>query len=93
VDPHRPGDEISYYPGETNIHMADVVVINKIDSADMDDINEVRANVRSLNPKAPIIEAASPWCVATPELLLHTTVRVVEAGPTLTHGEMTNARA
>lgn len=89
VDPHRPGDEISYYPGETNIHMADVVVINKIDSADMDDINEVRANVRALNPKAVIIEAASPLFVDKPELILNKNVLVVEDGPTLTHGEMT----
>jgi predicted GTPase len=89
VDPHRPGDEISYYPGETNVHMADVVVINKIDSADMDDINEVRANVRALNPKATIIEAASPLFVDKPELILGKNVLVVEDGPTLTHGEMT----
>lgn len=89
VDPHRPGDEISYYPGETNVHMADVVVINKIDSADMDDINEVRANVRALNPKAVIIEAASPLFVDKPELILNKNVLVVEDGPTLTHGEMT----
>ncbi len=89
VDPHRPGDEITYYPGETNVHMADVVVINKIDSADMDDINEVRANVRSVNPTAKIIEAASPIFVDNPELILNKNVLVVEDGPTLTHGEMT----
>lgn len=89
VDPHRPGDEITYYPGETNVHMADVVVINKIDSADMDDINEVRANVRSVNPTAKIIEAASPLFVDNPELILNKNVLVVEDGPTLTHGEMT----
>lgn len=89
VDPHRPGHEISYYPGETNVHMADVVVINKIDSADMYDINEVRANVRSINPTAKIIEAASPLSVDKPELILGKNVLVVEDGPTLTHGEMT----
>jgi predicted GTPase len=89
VDPHRPGDEISYYPGETNVHMADVIVINKIDSADLDDINEVRANVRSINPKAVIIEAASPLFVDHPEMILGKNVLVVEDGPTLTHGEMT----
>lgn len=89
VDPHRPGDEISYYPGETNVHMADVIVINKIDSADLDDINEVRANVRSINPKAIIIEAASPLFVDHPEMILGKNVLVVEDGPTLTHGEMT----
>jgi predicted GTPase len=89
VDPHRPGDEISYYPGETNVHMADVIVINKIDSADLDDINEVRANVRAINPKATIIEAASPLFVDHPEMILGKNVLVVEDGPTLTHGEMT----
>ena len=89
VDPHRPGDELSYYPGETNVHMADVVVINKIDSADLDDINEVRANVRSINPTAQIIEAASPLFVDHPEMIMNKKVLVVEDGPTLTHGEMT----
>lgn len=89
VDPHRPGDEISYYPGETNVYMADVIVINKIDSADLDDINEVRANVRAINPTATIIEAASPLFVDKPELILNKNVLVVEDGPTLTHGEMT----
>jgi len=89
VDPHRPGDEISYYPGETNVYMADVVVINKIDSADMMDINEVRANVREINPTAKIIDAASPLFVDHPEMILNKRVLVVEDGPTLTHGEMT----
>lgn len=88
VDPHRPGDEISYYPGETNVHMADVVVINKIDSADLDDINEVRDNVRSVNPTATIVDAASPLFVDHPEMILGKRVLVVEDGPTLTHGEM-----
>ncbi|MDZ4182856.1 MAG: cyclic 2,3-diphosphoglycerate synthase [Candidatus Cloacimonadaceae bacterium] len=89
VDPHRPGDEISYYPGETNVHLADVIVINKIDSANLDDINEVRANVRMINPKAIIIDAASPLFVDHPEMILDKRVLVVEDGPTLTHGEMT----
>ena len=89
VDPHRPGDEISYYPGETNVFLADVIVINKIDSADLDDINEVRDNVRFINPKAQIIEAASPLFVDHPEMILGKKVLVVEDGPTLTHGEMT----
>ncbi|HNU54185.1 MAG TPA: cyclic 2,3-diphosphoglycerate synthase [Candidatus Syntrophosphaera sp.] len=88
VDPHRPGDEINYYPGETNIHLADVVVINKIDSADLDDINEVRANVRELNPKAKIVDGASPLTVDKPEIITGKNVLVVEDGPTLTHGEM-----
>lgn len=88
VDPHRPGDEISYYPGETNLHLADVVVINKIDSADLDDIQEVRENIRSINPKAIIIEAASPLFVDHPEMITGKRVLVVEDGPTLTHGNM-----
>ena len=88
VDPHRPGDEISYYPGETNLHLADVVVINKIDSADLDDIQEVRENIRSVNKKAVIIEAASPLFVDHPEMITGKRVLVVEDGPTLTHGNM-----
>ncbi len=88
VDPHRPGDEISYYPGETNLHLADVVVINKIDSADLADINEVRQNIRMINRNAQIIEAASPLFVDEPELIFEKRVLVVEDGPTLTHGEM-----
>jgi len=89
VDPHRPGDEISYYPGETNLHLADVVVINKIDSADLEDIQEVRNNVRMINKNAQIIEAASPLFVDHPEMITGKNVLVVEDGPTLTHGEMT----
>ncbi len=88
VDPHRPGHELSYYPGESNLHYADVVVINKIDSADFEDIQECRENIRSVNPTAKIIEAASPLTVDKPELILGADVLVVEDGPTLTHGEM-----
>ncbi len=88
VDPHRPGHEISYYPGETNVRLADIIVINKIDSADLDDIQEVRENCRAINPTAKIVEAASPLTVEDPELLLGKNVLVVEDGPTLTHGEM-----
>lgn len=89
VDPHRPGDEVNYYPGETNIHMADIIVINKIDSADFDDINEVRANVREINPNAKIVDGASPLTVDKPEIIIGKRVLVVEDGPTLTHGDMT----
>ena len=88
VDPHRPGDEISYYPGETNVHMADVVVINKIDSADLAAITKVRENVRAINPTAKIVDAASPLSVDHPEMILNKNVLVVEDGPTLTHGNM-----
>jgi len=88
VDPHRPGHEISYYPGQTNLRLADVVVINKIDSAYPEDVDEVRSNVRRVNPSARIIEAASPVSVDKPELITGLRVLVVEDGPTLTHGEM-----
>ncbi|MCB5223594.1 MAG: cyclic 2,3-diphosphoglycerate synthase [Candidatus Cloacimonadaceae bacterium] len=88
ADPHRPGDEISYYPGETNILLADVVVINKIDSADLDGITEVRENVRAINPKAKIVDAASPLTVDKIDIIAGKRVLVVEDGPTLTHGNM-----
>ena len=68
--------------------MADVIVINKIDSASLDDINEVRENIRSINPKAIVIDAASPLTLDKPELIKGKRVLVVEDGPTLTHGEM-----
>ncbi len=89
VDPHRPGHERLYYPGETNLLMADVVIINKIDTADTEDIDEVRWSVREANPDAVIIDAASPISVENAELILGKTALVVEDGPTLTHGEMT----
>ena len=89
VDPHRPGHERLYYPGETNLLMADVVVINKIDTADTEDIDEVRWSVREANPNAIIVDAASPISVEEAELILGKTALVVEDGPTLTHGEMT----
>ena len=89
VDPHRAGHERLYYPGETNLLMADVVIINKIDTADTEDIDEVRWSVRDANPNAVIIDAASPISVENAELILGKTALVVEDGPTLTHGEMT----
>ncbi len=89
VDPHRPGDEISYYPGETNLRLADVIVINKIDSAEPEGIQIVRDNIRSINPKAIIIDAASPLTVDNFDIIMDAKVLVVEDGPTLTHGEMT----
>jgi predicted GTPase len=88
VDPHRPGHELSYFPGESNARLADVVVINKIDTADFEDVNTVRANVRSVNPEAIIIEAASPIYVEDPDGVKGKRVLVVEDGPTLTHGGM-----
>lgn len=88
VDPHRPGHEMRYYPGNTSLRMADAVIINKIDSADENGIVTVRNNIHSVNPKAIVIEAASPITVDKPELITDKRVLVVEDGPTLTHGEM-----
>ncbi len=88
VDPHRPYHEITYHPGEANVRLADVIVINKIDTAYPEDIEAVRENVRSVNPKAKIIEAASPISVEDPSMIFGKKVLVVEDGPTLTHGEM-----
>jgi predicted GTPase len=88
VDPHRPGHEIAYYPGQNNLLLADAIVINKMDSADADGIAEVRANIQEYNPKAVVIDAASPIDVDKPELIHGKSVLVVEDGPTLTHGEM-----
>lgn len=88
VDPHRPGHELTYYPGEANLRMADVVVINKIDTADFQDVIAVRRNVRAVNPQAVTIEAASPIFVDDPDEIRGKRVLVVEDGPTLTHGEM-----
>ena len=88
ADPHRPGHEITYHPGETNLRMADVVVINKIDTADLEHIAKVRDNIRAVNPNATIVEAASPIFVDDPAAIKGKAVLVVEDGPTLTHGEM-----
>lgn len=88
VDPLRPGHELTYYPGEINLRMADAVIINKIGSADPEDIDEVRDNIRMVNPSAMIIDAASPISVDKPELIVGARVLIVEDGPTLTHGEM-----
>jgi predicted GTPase len=89
ADPHRPGHELTYYPGETNLRMADVVVINKVDTASAENVDVVRANTRAVNPKATIIEAASPIFVDDPGAIRGKRVLVVEDGPTLTHGGMT----
>ncbi len=88
ADPLRPGAEVSYYPGEVVARMSDVIVINKIDSASLDDINTVRSNIAKINPGAIIIDGASPLTVDKPELIRGKKVLVVEDGPTLTHGEM-----
>ena len=90
ADPHRPGHELTFYPGETNVRMADVVVINKIDSATQENIARVRENIRTANPNAVIVEATSPISVdeADAEAIRGKRVLAVEDGPTLTHGEM-----
>lgn len=88
VDPHRPGDELAYYPSETNVLLADVIIINKIDSASPEGIATVRDNVMRVNPEAMIIEAASPVTVDDPEVIRGKRVLIIEDGPTLTHGGM-----
>jgi predicted GTPase len=88
TDPHRPGHELSYYPGETNVRLADVVVINKVETASPENIITVRNNIRKINLDATIVEAASPITVDDESIILHKRVLVIEDGPTLTHGEM-----
>jgi predicted GTPase len=89
VDPHRAGHELSYYPGEINVRLADVVIVNKVDTAPPENVFEVVRNVRGANPDAVILEAASPLFVERPDILRGRRVLCVEDGPTLTHGEMT----
>jgi len=88
TDPHRPGHEISYYPGATNLRLADVVIINKVESATRENIDVVRTNIRKVNPHAIVVEAASPITVEDEHRIRGKRVLVVEDGPTLTHGEM-----
>jgi len=88
VDPHRPGHELSYYPGEVTLRLADVVIINKMDTADSKGIQTVRESIAKVNPKAIVVDAASPIKVDNPALIKGKRVLVIEDGPTLTHGEM-----
>ncbi|MBN3036934.1 MAG: GTPase [Candidatus Diapherotrites archaeon] len=88
ADPHRPGHELGYYPGETNTRLADVVVINKVDTADPRNVETVKENVRSVNPDVIIITAKSPPKVSDPSAIKGKRVLVVEDGPTTTHGGM-----
>jgi predicted GTPase len=88
VDPFRVGDESTYHPGETNVRMADVVLINKVDTAPRSSIDKLKNNIKKLNGDAIIIEAASPTSVDKPELIENKKVVVIEDGPTLTHGGM-----
>ncbi len=88
LDPHRPGHELGYYPGEVNFRTAHVLIINKVDTADPDGVKTVRQNIALHNPKAKVIETASNVTIADPEAIRGKNVLVVEDGPTLTHGEM-----
>lgn len=88
ADPHRPGHELSYYPGEVVLRMADIVVINKMDTASPEGIQKVRENIAKVNPTATVVDGASPLSVDKPEIIKGKKVLVVEDGPTLTHGEM-----
>jgi len=88
ADPHRPGHELNYYPGEVTLRMADAVVINKMDSADPESIQIVRESIDKVNPGAVVIDGASPIRVDDPSVIKGKRVLVVEDGPTLTHGEM-----
>jgi predicted GTPase len=88
ADPHRAGHELRYYPGEVTLRIADVVVINKMDSASPESIQIVRESIEKVNPKAIVIDGASPIKVDDSSLIRGKRVLVVEDGPTLTHGEM-----
>jgi len=88
ADPHRPGNELSYYPGEVNLRLADAIVINKMDSASPEGIQTVRESIQKVNPNALVIDGASPLTVENFEAIKGKKVLVVEDGPTLTHGEM-----
>jgi predicted GTPase len=88
ADPHRPGHELTYYPGATNILLADVIVLNKVETASRENIDLVRSNVHRVNPDAIIVEAASPITVEDERVIRGKRVLVVEDGPTLTHGGM-----
>ncbi len=88
LDPHRPGHELAYYPGEVNFRSAHVLIINKVDTADLDGVKTVRQNIALHNPKAQVIETACKVTIADPEAVRGKNVLVVEDGPTLTHGDM-----
>jgi predicted GTPase len=89
VDPHRAGHELKYHPGETNLRMADVVIVNKVETAKKADIALVKANIRKVNPNAIVLDCRSPFILSDKKAIRGKTVVVVEDGPTLTHGGMT----
>jgi predicted GTPase len=88
LDPHRPGDELRYYPGETNLRMADVAIVNKMDTASPENVELVKRHAVEVNPNVTIVEAASPITVVDPEPVRNKRALVVEDGPTVTHGQM-----
>jgi predicted GTPase len=88
ADPHRAGHEVTYHPGEANLRMANVVIINKVDTADPKKVEQVKENIKRVNPNAIVLEAASPITADKPELIKGRHVLVIEDGPTLTHGNM-----
>jgi len=88
ADPHRAGHEVAYHPGEANLRMANVVIINKVDTADPENVAQVKENIRMVNSNAMILDAASPITADNPELIQGKRVLVIEDGPTLTHGNM-----
>lgn len=88
ADPHRPGHELAYFPGEVNLRRADVIIINKVDTAKMDEIETVRRNIKQNNPAAEVFDMACQVSVPNPQSVQGKRVLVVEDGPTLTHGEM-----
>jgi predicted GTPase len=88
ADPHRAGNEMTYHPGETNLRMADVIIINKVDTADPQKVALVKENIKLANPKALVLEAASPITADNPDLIRGKRVLVIEDGPTITHGGM-----
>lgn len=88
ADPHRAGNELTYHPGETNLRMADVIIINKVDTADPEKVKQVKENIKMVNANATVLEAASPITADKPEAIKGKRVLVIEDGPTITHGNM-----
>jgi len=88
VDPHRPGHELRYWPGEANLRAADIIVVNKVETAREEDVEQVLRNVAAANPAAIVVQTASPITIEHPEMVANRRVLVVEDGPTVTHGEM-----
>jgi predicted GTPase len=88
ADPHRAGNELTYHPGETNLRMANVIIVNKVDTADPEKVKQVKENIKMVNPNATVLEAASPITADKPDAIKGKRVLVIEDGPTITHGNM-----